>query len=365
MPAGTNPTQNQIFVRPNVYEPGRANITVFNWQDLQAVSVDVSSAGLSVGQAFEVVDTQNFFGGPILTGVYTGGVISLPMTGTAVAQPVGDAPFPAVHTGIGYGSFVLLPITTNPAGTGTTLTSSPSPSVFGQAVTFTATVAAAVSGAGTPGGTVSFMDGATALGSGMLNASGKATLTTSALAVGSHGVTAVYGGNGSFVGSTSPALTQLVNPAGTRTTLTTLTSSLNPSVFGQAVTFTATVAAAVSGAGTPGGTVSFMDGATALGSGVLNASGNATFTTSALAVGSHGVTAVYGGNGSFVGSTSPALTQLVNPAGTGTTLTSSPSPSVFGQAVTFTATVAAAVSGAGTPGGTVSLGFFAFSPGKV
>ena len=95
MPAGTKPTQNQVFVRPNTYEPGRANITVFNWQDLKAVSVDVSSAGLSVGQAFEVVDTQNFFGSPIVTGVYTGGTISLPMTGTAVAQPVGNAPFPA------------------------------------------------------------------------------------------------------------------------------------------------------------------------------------------------------------------------------------------------------------------------------
>ena len=122
VPAGTHPTQNQIFVRPNVYEPGRANITVFNWQDLQAVSVDVSSAGLSVGQAFEVVDTQNFFGSSVLTGVYTGSAISLPMTGTAVAQPIGNAPFPAVHTGIEYGSFVLLPLTTQ------TPTPTPTPS---------------------------------------------------------------------------------------------------------------------------------------------------------------------------------------------------------------------------------------------
>ena len=56
------PSANKVLVRPNAYETGRANITVFNWQDLNSVAVDVSSAGLSVGQAFQVVDTQNFFG---------------------------------------------------------------------------------------------------------------------------------------------------------------------------------------------------------------------------------------------------------------------------------------------------------------
>jgi hypothetical protein len=107
------PTTNFVAVRPNDYEPGRANITVFNWQGLPSVSVDVSSAGLAVGQAYQVVDAQNFYGGPILTGVYTGAPISLPMTLTAVAQPVGNAPKPAQHTGAEYGSFVILPGTTN------------------------------------------------------------------------------------------------------------------------------------------------------------------------------------------------------------------------------------------------------------
>ena len=69
------------------------------------------------------------------------------------------------------------------------------------------------------------------------------------------------------------------------------------------VTFTATVA---SGGGTPTGTVSFLDGATTIGTGTL-AGGIATFTTSALTVGTHPITAVYGGSGNFVSSTSAVL----------------------------------------------------------
>ncbi len=114
-PDGTNtllpgkPTSNSVYVRPNAYELGRANIAIFNWQQLSSVSVDISSAGLVSGQSFQVIDAQNPFGGPVLTGVYNGSPISLPMTLTAVAQPIGNAPKAAVHTGIEYGSFVLLP----------------------------------------------------------------------------------------------------------------------------------------------------------------------------------------------------------------------------------------------------------------
>ena len=91
------------------------------------------------------------------------------------------------------------------------------------------------------------------------------------------------------------------------TTTTALTSDLNPSLFGQSVTFTATV----TGGGATG-TVTFNDDATTLGTGNLSG-GTATFATSSLAVGTHTITAVYGGDGSFAGSTSPALTQTVNP----------------------------------------------------
>jgi hypothetical protein len=91
-------------------------------------------------------------------------------------------------------------------------------------------------------------------------------------------------------------------------TSTAVASSLNPSLFGQAVTFTATV---TSTGGTPTGTVTFKDGATTLGTGTLTSS-KATFKTSTLSVATHSITAVYGGSSSFAGSTSPILSQVVN-----------------------------------------------------
>jgi hypothetical protein len=97
----------------------------------------------------------------------------------------------------------------------------------------------------------------------------------------------------------------------TTTTTTTLTSSSNPSVFGQPVTFTATVTVSAPGMGTPTGTITFRDGATTIGTGTLNASGVATFSTSALAAGNHQIRATYGGETSFVGGDSPVLTQTI------------------------------------------------------
>src|SRR5207247_7376492 len=135
--------------------------------------------------------------------------------------------------------------TLNKASDPTPLPSSANPSVFGQPVIFTTTVSAVSPGAGTPTGTVTFNDGAIALATTTLS-SGKAIYTNAALAVGSHSITAVYNGDGSFNTSTNPALTQTVNKAGTTNTLT---SSLNPAVVNNSVTFTATVSAVSPGAG--------------------------------------------------------------------------------------------------------------------
>ena len=88
-----------------------------------------------------------------------------------------------------------------------------------------------------------------------------------------------------------------------------------------------------------------MDGTTSLGT-VSLTSGTASFSTSSLAVGSHNITAVYGGDTNFTTSTSsPAVTQVVNKAATTTSVTAAPNPSVFGQSVTFTATVSATSPG--------------------
>jgi hypothetical protein len=154
------------------------------------------------------------------------------------------------------------------------------------------------------------MDGTTVLGTGTLNANGVATFTSTALSAGSRSITATYSGDGMFAQSTSAAVNQVVNQA---TTTTTLTSSPNPSTSGQAVTFTVVMSATAPGAGTPTGTVTFMEGTTVLGTSSLTA-GRATFQTTTLSVASHRVTAVYSGDANFTGSTSAALTQTVNQA---------------------------------------------------
>src|SRR5207244_38522 len=130
---------------------------------------------------------------------------------------------------------------------------------------------------------------------------GTATLATSALTAGSHTITVVFGGDTNFSTSTSAALTQTVNQA---STTTAVTSSANPAVFGQPVTFTATVSAVAPSVGTPTGTVTFRDGTTAPGTATLT-NGTATLTTSGLSVGSHTITVVYGGDTNFLSSTSP------------------------------------------------------------
>jgi hypothetical protein len=84
------PTGTQVFLRPNLYEPGRANITIYNWDLAPTVSVDLSSV-LPIGSRYEIRNAQNFFAPPVQSGTYSGGTVSLPMTGLTSASPVGHA----------------------------------------------------------------------------------------------------------------------------------------------------------------------------------------------------------------------------------------------------------------------------------
>jgi autotransporter-associated beta strand protein len=108
--------------------------------------------------------------------------------------------------------------------------------------------------------------------------------------------------------------------------VTTLTSSLNPSQVGQQVTFTATVTGETGTTGAPTGTVQFFDGATLLGTSTLDANGQATFSTSALPAGARTITAVYSGDADYNGSTSPVLTQNVGSAQIGSIVVFAGSP---------------------------------------
>ncbi|MCB0152627.1 MAG: Ig-like domain repeat protein, partial [Caldilineaceae bacterium] len=224
----------------------------------------------------------------------------------------------------------------------------PEESVVGQAVDFVVTVTDKEQDA-IPTGVVTFTEGTATLVTRTLDAAGVATYTTSSLSVGTHGITAAYGGDASFLSSTSSKVDHVVTRAATSTALT---GAPNPSVLGQPVTFTATVTVTAPGAGLPTGSVTFKDGTTTLGTELLDATGVATYTNSSLDVfgggsdDAHPITAEYGGDGSFVGSTSETLNQVVNKATTTTALASSLNPSTYGNSVTFTATVSVQAPGA-------------------
>jgi uncharacterized repeat protein (TIGR03803 family) len=201
------------------------------------------------------------------------------------------------------GCGVLFKVNVPTAWSTTTLTPSPNPSTYGEAVTFTAVVTSKL-GAPPDGETVSFMKGTTVLATVALSG-GSASFTTSTLPVGTNAIKAAYGGDSKFGHSTSNTAKQVVNKA---TTMTILASSLNPSKVGQSVILTATVTPQFSG--TVKGAVSFYDGATALKT-VGVSGGVAKFAISTLASGTHSITATYNGNASFIGS-SASLNQMVN-----------------------------------------------------
>ena len=150
---------------------------------------------------------------------------------------------------------------------------------------------------------------------------GAVKYSTTALPPGSNPITAVYSGDTNYSGSTSAPLNQVV----LATTKTSITSSPNPSSYGQAVTFTATVTSSI-GPPPDGETVTFEQGTTVLGTGTLNR-GTATFSTSTLAPGTKSIKAVYGGDANLAASTSTAVNQVIGKASSTTTLASSLNPS--------------------------------------
>jgi hypothetical protein len=290
----------------------------------------------------------------------SGQVTSLPISSLNPAQPHNVvATYTNTDGNYVSGTAANLQQLVLPDPTTTVITTNPQQSVWGQPVSFTATVTANAPGAGVPTGSVEFTINGTDVGTPVnLNGSGVATISgISNLAPGTYSISGVYSNaDGDFAGSGNPdsslqSASLIVNQD---PTTTTVASSVNPTVFGQATTFTATVSANAPGAGTPTGTVTFMDGSTVIGTGTLDqTTGNdqATFTTASLAVGSHAISAVYGGDSDFLTSTGN-LNQTVNQDPSITTVAQN-GQSVQGQAISFTATVAAAPPGAGTPTGTV------------
>ena len=243
----------------------------------------------------------------------------------------------------------------------TQLTSSADPATVGQDIVFTAVVTSTASG--TPTGNVTFtVDGQAEppVALAVVNGVDEATFSTTSLGVGPHTIGAAYGGDTAFASSSvTTTLDQTVSAPPLQATTTKLTSSADPATAGQAVTFTATVAAG-SGAGTPTGTVTFtIDGRAAppVALAVVNGVDEATLSTASLDVGQYTIGAAYGGDTAFASSSvATPLDQTVSaPAllATAMQLTSSANPATFGQPVTFTAVVTSTTSG--TPTGNVTF----------
>ena len=133
---------------------------------------------------------------------------SSPATATSNA---GNYPIIAVVTGTSAGNYT---VTVN-SGTLTitqitptlSVSTSGTPSNFGSAVTFTATVSGA--GPASPTGTVAFIDSGTAIGTGGISGT-TATFATKTLIAGTQSITASYGGDTNYVAVTSSAISQVV-----------------------------------------------------------------------------------------------------------------------------------------------------------
>ncbi|HTD22985.1 MAG TPA: Ig-like domain repeat protein [Terriglobales bacterium] len=234
---------------------------------------------------------------------------------------------------------------------GTTLFSSTNPAKVGQPVTLQAVIAGPPTPIGFPTGTVDFRDGNTTIASGVpLDIYGNATYTTAFASSGIHSITVAYSGDLNYLPAVSQPFNQNVTAAATSTSVS---SSINPSTFGQQITFTATVSTLAPGSGTPTGAVQFYDGGATLGAPVALTGGTASYASSLLLPGQHSIAAVHIGDANFLGSTSSPFTQTVNKAPAAVMVVTNANPSQMGQSVGFTATVSALVGG--VPTGTVDF----------
>jgi len=241
-------------------------------------------ASISYETALSATQLNATSGGVAGTFVYT------PAAGTVLAAgshtlSVAFTPTDAVDYSAASATVTLIVTKTTPT---VVLVSSANPSVYGVAVTFTATTNAAATG------TMLFYDGGLVLGPGTISG-GVATYTLNSLGAGTHSITAGYAGDSNYLAAVSAAVSQVVTRA---PVAMSITSSLNPSNFGQSVTFTFTITG-VAGLTTPTGSIAFTDGGTLLASPTLNSLGVATYTTVTLSGGSHSLAAVYEGDANY------------------------------------------------------------------
>ncbi|MCW2780422.1 MAG: hypothetical protein JWR35_871 [Marmoricola sp.] len=318
------------------------------------IGATAPGSGVPSGAAQLVIDGSNV-GDPV---TLVGGVASFPpvtslLTGihTIAATYSGDANF--------VGASSALTQVVSQADTATTVTSSPSPSSEDQAVAITANVAAVSPGSGAPTGTIIFTSDGDEIGAASLHSTSggsQATINVSTLLPGSHSIVASYAGDSDYASSeSSPTSQTVISGAATVATSTVVTSSLNPSTYGQLISFKATVSAADDSS--PVGAVQFsVDGANIGDPVPVDANGVAeSLTLASPEPGGHTVIAAFVPVAGF-SSSGGGVTQTVADAGVDVNLVSSAPGSTYGHGVSFTATVGSQQLGTGKPTGYVQFG---------
>ena len=104
---GATPTTTKVIVRANKYEAGRGLIVVYNWGNDGSVRADLSSV-LRSGQRYEVRNVQDLFGAAVASGTYSGGSVTLPMTGVNPPARIGRSTPTPPRTGPNFDTFVVI-----------------------------------------------------------------------------------------------------------------------------------------------------------------------------------------------------------------------------------------------------------------
>jgi hypothetical protein len=219
---------------------------------------------------------------------------------TGAKSSTGDVALTTSYGSSTTSEFTTVGATVATKPTQTFLFSLPNPSDNGQTVYFCVAVVANRFN-GIPTGTVTFKDGSSVIGKGILDKLGFASINISTLSSGVHDIIAIYSGDSNFTTSTSNMIIQKVRYV----TITVLISNTQSSVIGQPIQFTATVSPK-----TAAGSITFYDGNIRLGSASLS-SGVASNSTGKLTIGTHKITAVYSGDSNFSGSVSNVVNQVI------------------------------------------------------
>jgi sugar lactone lactonase YvrE len=326
-----------------------------------ATTLSGSPNSISAGAVLTLSTTVSATGSATGAGALTGQVTfseGATVYGTATLNGSGDATLPISTLNAGAHSIVAtyagntnyakstsgtLSETVQTTTTTTTLTSTAATTLAGETASFTASVSSPTA---IPTGSVSFFSSGVSIGQAQLNAEGVATLSTSALAVGSDSITAVYVGNGNYNTSTSAALQHSVVLATTTLTLAGPATAVN-----AGGTFAMTAALSNNGVA-PIGTLTLHNGGATIATLSVAADGTFSFSNLSLGVGTYQLTAVYSGDANNAVATSAAITVVIQLNSTTTSLSSSANQVTLGQSVTFTATVS---GGTPRPTGTIEF----------